>query len=417
MSELGRSFLWGVSSSGHQIEGDNVFSDWYDWEQSGSVVNGDVSGKACDSLNHLERDLAALIEVNANCYRFSVEWARIEPRQHRFEREALKNYRTLVKRFVQEGIIPVVTLHSFVNPRWFTDLGGWEREDNLGYFRRYVETVADELGDLVKIWITINKPDTYARKSYLLGTWPPNVQDNARACRTLRNLLVAHSQAYRTIKSLFPKAIVSLTQETPGCRLALRDRLRGNFSSHALSSKEFCVFDALSFGELNLTQSKVVLPEIKGTADFVGLDHNGAQVMPGKEATLEAPGSVLSQHSSQDVQYSRTLEKTIQKAARRFQMPLFLTVEGTGILNDEGRINCIEATVRVMNQAARNGIELASFMYHPLMDCFEWNLGYSTQSGLFETDFKTLELTPRGSARKLGEIIKNHNRRYLLSAE
>ncbi|KUK95195.1 MAG: Beta-glucosidase [Thermotogales bacterium 46_20] len=417
MSVLGRNFLWGVSTSGHQIEGDNIFSDWYDWERAGGTINGDISGKACDSLNHLERDVAALKEVNVNCYRFSVEWARIEPRQHRFEREVLNNYRTFAKRLVQEGIIPIVTLHSFVNPKWFADLDGWEREDNTGYFRRYVEVVADSLGDLVKIWITINKPDTYARKSYSLGIWPPSVQDSGRARRTLRNLLVAHSQAYRTIKSRIPKAIVSLTQETPSYRLTFKDRLRRNFSPHVLSSREFYVFEGLCSGELKFTRSKIVLPEIKGTADFVGLDYNSAAAMSDKETSMEDPGSDLAQRGSQNAQYSKELETTIHKAAKGFRLPLFVTIEGTGILNDVERINCIETAVAVMNQAARRGIEIASFMYHPLMDCFEWNLGYSMQSGLFETNFETLELNPRESARKLEKIIKNHNRRYLLSAE
>ncbi|MEK7188531.1 MAG: family 1 glycosylhydrolase, partial [Patescibacteria group bacterium] len=44
-----KNFLWGASTSAHQIEGNNINSDWWQWEQNGEVK--EPSGIACDSYN------------------------------------------------------------------------------------------------------------------------------------------------------------------------------------------------------------------------------------------------------------------------------------------------------------------------------------------------------------------------------
>ena len=39
-----RDFLWGAATSSHQVEGDNMNNDWWEWEQRGMVE--EASGKA-----------------------------------------------------------------------------------------------------------------------------------------------------------------------------------------------------------------------------------------------------------------------------------------------------------------------------------------------------------------------------------
>ena len=64
-------------------------------------------------------DLAAGMGLNA--YRFSVEWARVEPVEGEFSDEALDHYEAMVDGCLERGLAPVVTFNHFTSPHWFAD--------------------------------------------------------------------------------------------------------------------------------------------------------------------------------------------------------------------------------------------------------------------------------------------------------
>jgi len=72
-------FLWGVASAAHQIDGNNVGSDYWLLEHLTPTSFVEPSGDACDSWQRWREDLALVRGLNLNAYRFSVEWARVEP--------------------------------------------------------------------------------------------------------------------------------------------------------------------------------------------------------------------------------------------------------------------------------------------------------------------------------------------------
>ena len=84
------NFIWGSGSAAHQIEGDNYNNQWYHMEQNNSnPAIKEPSGKACNSWEMLDEDIALLKELGHKGYRFSVEWSRIEPENGRFDHAAL----------------------------------------------------------------------------------------------------------------------------------------------------------------------------------------------------------------------------------------------------------------------------------------------------------------------------------------
>src|SRR5437899_3096799 len=90
-----KGFLWGAATAAHQIEGNNTNSDWWAWEHStkrmdqlksqGKNPEDYFSGIACDSYNRFEEDFSLAEHLNHNATRFSIEWARIEPREGYFD--------------------------------------------------------------------------------------------------------------------------------------------------------------------------------------------------------------------------------------------------------------------------------------------------------------------------------------------
>ena len=90
-------FLWGTATSAHQVEGNNVNNDWWQWEQQESaILSGHRSGKACDWWENAEGDLDVAREMGTNSHRLSLEWSRIEPEPSVFDDEALARYREIL---------------------------------------------------------------------------------------------------------------------------------------------------------------------------------------------------------------------------------------------------------------------------------------------------------------------------------
>jgi beta-glucosidase len=82
------------------------------------------SGQACDSYVRWREDVDLVAGLGLDAYRFSVEWARVEPAEGQFSAEALAHYRAIVDYCLALGIAPVVTYNHFTAPHWFARRGG-----------------------------------------------------------------------------------------------------------------------------------------------------------------------------------------------------------------------------------------------------------------------------------------------------
>src|SRR5207248_10071672 len=117
-------FMWGASTSAHQVEGGNTGNDWAAWEERGRVPA--AAGLACDHYHRFKDDFDLAVSLKHNAHRFSLEWSRIEPANGRFSDEALAHYREVLDALHARGITPVVTIHHYTIPRWLAELGGWD---------------------------------------------------------------------------------------------------------------------------------------------------------------------------------------------------------------------------------------------------------------------------------------------------
>ncbi len=99
-------FYWGVATAGHQNEGDNVTSDTWFLENVTPTIFSEPSGRAANGWDRWESDLDLMVGMGLNSYRFSVEWARIEPEEGRFDAAALDHYEALVNGCIARGLAP-----------------------------------------------------------------------------------------------------------------------------------------------------------------------------------------------------------------------------------------------------------------------------------------------------------------------
>src|SRR5439155_22431519 len=83
------SFLWGASTSAHQVEGGNTNNDWSAWEEAGHVSVS--AGAACDHFHRFRVvfDLARWLQYIA--HRFSLVWSLIMSEEVHFTDEGLRS--------------------------------------------------------------------------------------------------------------------------------------------------------------------------------------------------------------------------------------------------------------------------------------------------------------------------------------
>ena len=156
-------FLWGAATAAHQIEGNNVNSNWWVHEHTPGTSIVEPSGDAADSYHRFRDDIKILADLGLNSYRFSIEWARIEPERGYFSRAELDHYRRMVDTARDLGLDPTVTLMHFTVPRWMFDDGLWRADDAADLFARYTEAVLPILDDVTqavgKLLPRQHKPD------------------------------------------------------------------------------------------------------------------------------------------------------------------------------------------------------------------------------------------------------------------
>ena len=134
MNKKSGSFLLGAATAAHQVEGNNIHSDFWALEQMENSGYKEPSLDAVDHYNRYEEDIQLIAEAGLNAYRFSIEWARIEPEKGRFDEKEIKHYENVLKCCREHNITPVVTMHHFFSPKWLISEGGWESEITIQYF-------------------------------------------------------------------------------------------------------------------------------------------------------------------------------------------------------------------------------------------------------------------------------------------
>src|SRR5688572_24893911 len=154
-SNLPPGFLIGAASRAHQVEGNNNASDrWYE-EQKERLLK---HGQATDHNYKVVEDFGLAKDIGLNAMRISIEWARVEPAPGQWNMEVIEHYRKVLREMKINGLTRMVTLHHFTLPQRYANIGGFHVADNLASFARYCRFIAENLGEEIDLWITINEP-------------------------------------------------------------------------------------------------------------------------------------------------------------------------------------------------------------------------------------------------------------------
>ena len=406
-------FRWGTATSPYQVEGQNLGSDWWAWEQNGGhILNSDHSGLACDWWNNAEADLDQAAEMGNNAIRIGVEWSRIEPEPSVFDSAALNRYREILQACHVRGLEPMVTLHHFSNPSWLVEKGDFNSEIVVDYFRRFTAKVVESMGDLVSHWITINEPMTYVFSRYLAGTFPrPSSMGLTSAFAAVANLLRCHAAAYHTIKDHSPSAQVGVASN-----LAIFEaRPGGNILDRWWAGRVSRLYndawlDAMQTGVWRGPLGRKQIANLQGTFDFVGINYYTRFLLrfPPPKGIVEkdwGPGAVVSDGNYGEV-YAYGLYRLIERVWLRYQKPIYVTENGVPDKADRLRPDFILDHLRQIWHAISFCYPVMGYYHWTLVDNFEWDRGWTQRFGLIALDPETQIREWRPSAYLYQEICR-----------
>jgi len=401
MLEFPKEFLWGAATSAHQVEGNNLNNDWWDFESRGKIKF--TSGKACRHYELYNQDFDLARALNHNCHRLSIEWSRIEPAQGSFSESEINHYVEVIDALVKRGLEPVVTLHHFTSPAWFAKLGGWSSHNADKYFAAYVEKIVNALAGKVKFWVTINEPNVFVYYSYVAGDWPPQKKSYLKANAVFDNLAKAHLRAYRLIRDIYEKnnlaypliSIAHNMQAFVACSPTLRNRL-AVYLRHKLFNLNFI--------------DKLIS---KRALDFIGLNYYSRSLVDSRSWTINGllgdtcrDGHLTLEKNSLgwDIYPEGLYDLLIQ--LKKYKLPIFILENGICTKDDALRWRYIERHLKSMHAAMKAGAGVLGYIYWSLLDNFEWDKGFAPRFGLVEVDYDTYKRTIRESAYKFALVCK-----------
>lgn len=397
------NFYWGAATASYQVEGGIENTDWAKAAREGRVP---PCGRACDHYHRYEADFDLAKELGHNAHRFSVEWARIEPEEGKFNEEAIEHYREVLRALRARGIEPFVTIWHFTLPLWFSETGGFERQDAPQIFARYCARVVERLGDLCRNFSTINEPSVYASNGWLRGSWPPfkrfaltdlvAITNSGRTfeskadkgirplftwARVLKNLARSHNAAYDAIKRV-------------------RSDTNINFVHHVI------VFDA-NWNPLN--QLKAYVANRLWTHRFMRYT-NGHYDSIGLNYYFYTQFGDTRKWRKTDMDWNFAPEHIYDALMmlKRYQKPIFISEAGLADADDNDRAEYITKQVEGTARALRDGVDVRSHIYWSLLDNYEWALGFEKRFGLIEINYETLERRVRPSAYVYKKVIERN---------
>jgi len=397
-------FLVGASTAAHQIEGGNVNSTWWMFEHRDGTPIEEPSGDAADSYHRWPDDLDLVADLGLDAYRFSLEWARIEPERGFVSRAALQHYRRMIDGALDRGIEPVVTLHHFTEPRWFWEAGGWAAPDATESFVRYVTRVAPIL-DGVRWVVTINEPNIASIMARLTRRMDaaerlaeqerdiPGAPLPAPHTGTASGMAAAHHAACDALRPLLPDA-----------------RLGWSIASQVIQSVTGGEDTAARFEEL---VEDVFLRESRGD-DFVGVQSYTRTVFGPDGPVRNDPEDTRTQMGWE--YWPDALGHAVRHTAEVLgDVPILVTENGIATADDERRIAYTTGALAGLTAAMRDGVDVRGYLHWSLLDNYEWG-SFAKTFGLVSWDPETFDRMPKASAHWLGRVARERRIPWLPSA-
>jgi len=448
MAQQGHEWLWGVGTSAHQVEGNSINNDWYEWaalpqQKANGVVE---AGLTADHWHRYKEDIALFKKIGINAYRFEVAFDKVMPQPGVIDKAALAHYKDVCIELVKAGIKPVVTLFHQPRPTWFAHLArtviiddthfshlknllkpgettlqlqSWEDPENIKYFVQFAQAVFDALHEYVYLWLTFNRPEGYAAAAWFAGLIPPAKKSLPLMAEVLKNLLEAHVQVYRALKAR-PGGATSKIGITKNA-FYLKPWMACNPLDHLAASignelQNECIYRFFNTGVFSLKLPFGVAPlmiDMHYTNDyvanggqcndFIGINCYGGGYMNMFKVVHDTDREVPTSNPNYTIDaesFYRGVLDIYRKLAQPHDLPIYITENGIGTNSDDDRTLFTYRYLYTEARLIEEGVPLYGIFWWSGLDNYEWG-SYKKRYGLYHVDFDTQKRTLKEGARQI----------------
>ncbi len=392
-------FIFGSATSGHQIEGDNVYSNNWAEELKQHEINPEfeVSGKACNSYVMWKDDVELIGKLGHRAYRMSVEWSRIEPSEGEFKQDEIEHYVKIFEALKQKGIKICISLTHGTVPNWFFEKGWFYKYENVKYFERYLNRIVPRFKDYADWWITLNEPNGGVNPEYFDFKFNA-VRYHARA----NSIIKQYSDKPVSLALMFVQQFGK--RQWDKFDVAVQnyfDVVQNEFFLHAIRT-----------GELVLPYRDAVYDkEIKNSCDFWAINSYQRKMIDTRKADFA--GTRYRHEKTQLLKkgnFGNTFnaECLIHNLTRLTDKPVIITENGSATDDDDFRIIYILEYLSAVKEAIDMGVDVRGYFYWSLIDNYEWS-SFVPKFGLASVDRENgFKRTPKRSAEFYKKIIENN---------
>lgn len=398
--QLSKPFAWGFSTSSYQYEDPAVSKgkpDYFstDWDVMVEQHGAPPKGNALYSWSDFDRDLEALKKLRPTHYRFSIEWARVEPRPGEYNKEAIDGYVRMVRELRDLGIEPVVCLWHFTFPDWLVDeknpgASNWLHPLARERWTAYVEKMVRATAPYTNYYAPQNEPNGQITTAYIVAQWPPRMTlAFGHYWKAIEASTGMFRDAAAIIRRVKPTATVMSVEALPWWKPSLIDPggLIYNTMMHGNTDHLDRIYDVCDILGINYYYSKSTDPiAILLSPNFRGRHFTmmGWRIDPGG------------------------LYDQIRFISKRYQKPVMITENGIATPNDDKRIWFIQNHLAAIGRAIRDGYDVRGYLAWSLADNYEWHYGYEATFGLSKMNPRTKVRELKPSALWFSKMMRTH---------
>jgi beta-glucosidase len=438
-NDFGEDFIWGVSTAAYQIEGAHDIHDkgpsiWDHFtSKKGNTYQNQHGNDACEFYHKFQEDILLMRKMNIDHFRFSLSWARILPNgTGAISSKGIQFYNDVINFCLECGITPWVTLYHWDLPLALEEKGGWTNREILGWFQEYVTVCANSFGDRVKNWMVLNEPMVFTGAGYFLGVHAPGRKGLKNFLPSVHHAVLCQAAGGRILRNLVANANIGTTfscsQISP---------YRNNSRDHKAAERADAMLNRLfiepSLGMgypwdtipvLKRLQSYIMPGDAENSVfdfDFVGIQNYTREKVKHSYFVPYIRAKIV-KASKRKVRATlmdwEVYPPSIFKMIKRFNSyegvkKIMITENGAafadeiyqGGVHDEERLSYLQAYLKQVNKAQREGLKVDGYFVWTFTDNFEWAEGYYPRFGLVYIDFENQQRIVKSSGQWFSRFL------------